>query len=515
MTLTLSELKRVVAELDGVVRGGHIQKVHQPSDRAIVLQVRRPGQTYLVYLGAERNLGRVHLLSHPIPNPPTPPPFCMALRKHLVPGSIDALEVVSDDRVVRFTIVRREDDGSAASHALVLEIIPGYENIILVDEQGRAVVAMAHAATKDGRMVAPHRPYLPPPKGEAGAQAAEDRFAEDVQAGKFDSYSAAIEAAFQQEDTQSRAADLRHDVLGVLSKSQRRAERRLEKIEKDFEATGQSDLIQLKGELLKVNLASVQRGQESVELPHAGEHGEEMIVVELDPKMSPLENMQRYFRRARKLRSGRDIIGKRLEETREELALLAGLRKQLDEAAEPEQFEEIAAELRLGGFAQPKQQVRERAPVVRSQPRRFVSADGVVILVGRNPAQNDEMTLHAPGNDYWLHVQHYPGSHVIIKMDKDKPLMKETLLDAAHLAMYFSHIREATKATIDYTQRKFVKKPKGAPPGRVTISQQKSILLVPDKKRLERLLKGTGLEEIGRGKETGRKGEGARGRGRK
>ena len=494
MTLTLTELKCVVSELDGSIRGGHIQKVFQPSEKAVVLQVRRPGQTYLVYLGAERNRGRVHLLSRPIPNPPEPPPFCMALRKYLVPGTIDAIEVVSEDRVVRFKIVRRDESGTAVSHALVLEIIPSYENVILVDEQDRTVATVAHAATKDGRVIAPRRPYLPPPKAEAGAQAGDDRFADDVRAGKCESYSAAIEAAFQQEDTESRVTELRRTILGVLSKSQKRAERRLEKITKDFEATSQSDLIQLKGELLKANLAAVQRGQESAELPYATERGEETITVELDPKLSPLENMQHFFKRARKLRDGRTIISKRLGETRSEVAWLAKLRTRLDQAAEPAAYQTIADELHRGGFAPPPRQAKERAPEIRSQPRRFVSADGVIILVGRNPAQNDDLTLHAPGNDYWLHVQHYPGSHVIIKMDKDRPLLKETLLDAAHLAMYFSHIREATKAAIDYTQRKFVKKPKGAPPGKVTYSQQKTMMLVPDQRRLDRLLKVKGGE---------------------
>ncbi|HUW32631.1 MAG TPA: NFACT family protein [Planctomycetota bacterium] len=513
MTLSLIELKHVVAELGETVRGAHVQKVQQPSGRSIVLQVRRPGATHHIYLGAQHNLARVHLLSRSLPNPPAPPAFCMALRKHLIPGIIESIEVLSDDRIVKLGISRREEDGAPGWCGLIVELVPGSENIILVDAGDKIITAFEHTTSKDGREIAPRRQYVlpaphppaPSPSLERGkephppapspslARGSVDRFEQAVRAGQFDSYSAAIEAAYAQEDTETQIAELRRSLQTVLSRSEKRLARRLEKIQKDFDATGTAGELARKGELLKANLGLLRRGLPSIGLPDP-ETGR-TVTIELDPTRMPLENMQRCFKRARKLRAGRDRIKQRLDETRAELAALAELRSRLARTADLDGLRRIGETLRTGGYVQAPP--RERPREVRSRPRKFISADGIIILVGRNTAQNDELTLHAAGNDWWLHVQQYPGSHVIIKSEKDKPLMKETLLDAAHLAVYFSQLRDAAKAVIDYTQRKHVRKPRGYPPGRVAYSQQKTILLVPDKRRLERLLKkgGTGAKD--------------------
>jgi len=194
--------------------------------------------------------------------------------------------------------------------------------------------------------------------------------------------------------------------------------------------------------------------------------------------------MQRYFKRARKLRQGRTIIAQRLQEARDDTARLTELRKLIESAQTYDELLELRDRLpRASEQVSPRR--REEA---RARPRQFTSADGLTILVGRNPMQNDDLTMHAAGNDLWLHVQHYAGSHVIVKMPKGKPLLKETLLDAAHLAMHFSKLKDAARAPVDYTLRKYVKKPRGAAPGFVTYSQQKTIMLVPDKRRLARLL---------------------------
>jgi len=489
VTLSLTELKHVVAELAETVRGAHVQKVHQPSGRSIILQVRKPGATHQLYLGVQPGLARVHLLSRSLPNPPAPPTFCMALRKHTIPGTIESVEVLSDDRIVKLAISRRADDGAPGQCGLIVELVPGSENIILVDAADQIVAALEHTTSKDGRVIAPRRPYVlpsqPPAPSASAERGSEDRFARAMSKGEFGSYSAAIEAAYAAEDIETQSAELRRSLQTVLGRNEKRLARRLEKIQKDFDATGTADELARKGEMLKANLGLLRRGMASIEVldSDAGKATE----IELDPTLMPLENMQRYFKRARKLRAGRDRIKERLDDTRSELAALADLRSRLARAADPDELRTIGEALRTGGYAAPAP--AERPKEVRSQPRKFVSADGITILVGRNPAQNDELTLHAAGNDWWLHVQQYPGSHVIIKSEKDKPLMKETLLDAAHLAMHFSQLRDAGKAIIDYTQRKHIKKPRGFPPGRVTYSQQKTIVLVPDKRRLERLLR--------------------------
>jgi len=482
MTLTLTELQRVVAELNDCLAGGRIQKIHQPSDRAIVLQVRKPGRTHHVYLCADAQLARLHLTAAPPANPPEPPQFCKLLRKHLQGGVIKSVETRSADRIAAFNIENRDRNGVAVSRALILEIIPGFENIILLNEVGEIVGALQHAESRDGRRIAPHETWQPPPPvGEAAATGC-DRFQQAVAEHRLASYSAAIEQAYSQQDDTVRTENLRRGMSAALGKLEKRTRRRLAKIEKDLEATNRCDELQHIGELLKANLHAEHKGTGHIELIDYTTG--EPVTIELDPKLSLRENMQRYFKRARKLRQGRTIIAQRLQEARDDTARLTELRKLIESAQTYDELLELRDRLpRASEQVSPRR--REEA---RARPRQFTSADGLTILVGRNPMQNDDLTMHAAGNDLWLHVQHYAGSHVIVKMPKGKPLLKETLLDAAHLAMHFSKLKDAARAPVDYTLRKYVKKPRGAAPGFVTYSQQKTIMLVPDKRRLARLL---------------------------
>ena len=133
-----------------------------------------------------------------------------------------------------------------------------------------------------------------------------------------------------------------------------------------------------------------------------------------------------------------------------------------------------------------------RDPAAGENFRRFVSAEGYPIWVGRNNEQNDRLTMRvANGNDIWLHVGGgRPGSHVVVRLPKQKTASLETLLDAATLAVHFSKARGEPRLEVVYTLKKHVRKPKGLPAGAVVPSQTKTIVVLRDEARLQRLLAG-------------------------
>ena len=99
----------------------------------------------------------------------------------------------------------------------------------------------------------------------------------------------------------------------------------------------------------------------------------------------------------------------------------------------------------------------------------------------------------AKGNDLWLHVGGgRPGSHVIIRLPKQKTASLETLLDAAVLAVHFSKARGESRIDVIYTQKKHVRKPKGLPAGAVVPAQTKTITVQREDDRLRRLLDSAG-----------------------
>lgn len=121
----------------------------------------------------------------------------------------------------------------------------------------------------------------------------------------------------------------------------------------------------------------------------------------------------------------------------------------------------------------------------KSQPDKYYSSDGTLILVGKNNNQNDQLTMRtANKSDWWLHTKNIPGSHVVIRNDDPNA---ETIEEAAHLAAYHSKFSMSSSVPVDYTQIKNVHKPNGAKPGYVIYNNQQTIFITPDKKLIKRL----------------------------
>jgi predicted ribosome quality control (RQC) complex YloA/Tae2 family protein len=128
-------------------------------------------------------------------------------------------------------------------------------------------------------------------------------------------------------------------------------------------------------------------------------------------------------------------------------------------------------------------------PEPRQGPfRRFTSSDGLAIYVGRNARENDELTFGlAKSDDLWLHARGTPGSHVVVRLEKGTDPPPETIRDAATLALLYSDLKKSGKGDVIYTRRKWVKKAKGQAPGAVIVTQEKSLHVSLEKKRLDAL----------------------------
>ena len=106
---------------------------------------------------------------------------------------------------------------------------------------------------------------------------------------------------------------------------------------------------------------------------------------------------------------------------------------------------------------------------------RFMSHDGFIIFAGKNSLQNERLTKEADGDDLWLHAKDMPGAHVILCLNK-KPVTQEALMDAARIAAWYSKAR-GISVPVDYTYRKYVKKPGGTPTGFVTFTHNRTLLI--------------------------------------
>jgi len=105
---------------------------------------------------------------------------------------------------------------------------------------------------------------------------------------------------------------------------------------------------------------------------------------------------------------------------------------------------------------------------------------GWKVLVGKTDADNDRLSIKVAGpNDLWFHVRGMPGSHVILKVGSGAAPDRETIKKTAAIAAYYSKARNAGIVAVSCTQARFVKKPKGAKPGSVTISKETVLKVRP------------------------------------
>jgi predicted ribosome quality control (RQC) complex YloA/Tae2 family protein len=189
-----------------------------------------------------------------------------------------------------------------------------------------------------------------------------------------------------------------------------------------------------------------------------------------------VENAQRYFKDYRKAKDGAEEIPALLAQVEWELRYLDQLEADLEMASTQPEVQEVRRALGEAGYL--KGEKRRRRPP-RSQPLTFRSPDGLTILVGKNSRQNEEVTFRrASAGDLWLHARGVPGAHVIIKSGGQE-VPEATLHQAAGLAAYYSQDRGATQVAVDYTQRRHVRRVRGARPGLVTYDHEQTLHVTP------------------------------------
>ncbi len=217
----------------------------------------------------------------------------------------------------------------------------------------------------------------------------------------------------------------------------------------------------------------------------------EQVNIELDPRYTPVQNAQKYFKIYNKSRKAIKHLESLMARNQGEIDYLESVLISLQQAETPAAIDEIIEELENEKYV--KGQLKKRSRQARSIPRRFMSSDGLEILVGRNNRQNDLLTLKvAERSDLWLHTKNIPGTHVIVKLPKHMKSIHDvpdtTLEEAALLAAHYSKAEQSEKVEVDYTFRTNVKKPGGARPGMVIYENYWTILVNPQGDRIKTLL---------------------------
>jgi predicted ribosome quality control (RQC) complex YloA/Tae2 family protein len=239
------------------------------------------------------------------------------------------------------------------------------------------------------------------------------------------------------------------------------------------------------GELIHANLWQIRKGQREAVLPNYYDENGGTMTVPLDIRLSPAQNAQRYFKRYQKARNARITAAEQREKTLAELEELESMLLDVGKCVGEAELEEIRGELVRLGYMKRVTNRREKRALPQSRPYRYLSADGIEIHVGKNAVQNERLTLGARPGETWLHAKDMPGSHVIIRAEGEVP--EATLKQAALLAAWYSKGQRSGNVPVDWTERRYVRKPGGAAPGHVIYTHQHTAYITPTEAEIRQI----------------------------
>lgn len=298
-----------------------------------------------------------------------------------------------------------------------------------------------------------------------------------LQSKSFDTISEAMDAFFRSRDLSERISQKSAAIHRTLKNNIERCEKKLALQREALLGSERMEEYRICGELLTANAHMAAKGATSVKLPNYYDPEMKEIEIKLDVKLSPSQNAQKYFKLYQKARNARTLAAEQILKTEEELSYLEGQLDNLGKCSGESELAELREELERFGYVRKNTSRRQMKQLPPSKPMKFTSASGRIVLVGKNNLQNDKLTFSADPNEIWLHAKDMPGSHVIIVGEDPDDA---TIVFAAKLAAAYSKGATGSKVPVDYTLRRYVKKPSGTKPGFVIYTNQKTLYVDPE-----------------------------------
>ena len=537
-------LHHMTEELRRELLGGRIQKINQPFEQELVLQIRSNRQSHKLLLSAHSVFGRVQLTETTFENPAVPNTFIMVMRKYLQGAVIEAIQQVENDRILEISVSNKNEIGDSVAVTLVIEIMGKHSNIILLDKASSKIIeAIKHVGFSQNsyRTILPGSTYVAPPQNgslnpftvgdeklfqilqtedlepkrlqqmfqglgrdtatELSGRLTADKlktfrafFASPTQPSLTEkSFSALLFSDSKtQMSTLSELLDTFYKDKAERDRVNQQASELIRRVENELEKN-RKKLGKQEEELLATENAEEFRQKGELlttflhQVPNDQDQVEldnyytgEKIIIALDKALTPNQNAQRYFKRYQKLKEAVKHLTSLIEETRTTILYLESVETALAQASLTE-IAEIREELIQTGFIRRRQ--REKIQK-RQKPEKYLATDGqTIILVGRNNLQNDELTFKmAKKDELWFHAKDIPGSHVVITGNLQPS--DEVKTDAAELAAYFSKARLSNLVQVDMIEVRKLNKPTGGKPGFVTYTGQKTLRVTPDEEKI-------------------------------
>lgn len=292
----------------------------------------------------------------------------------------------------------------------------------------------------------------------------------------FETLSQAMEFYYSRKDSSNRIKQNGTDLEKAIKNTLNKLYLKKQRLSEDLLNAEDSESYRLFGELLTANIHLIKPGESQVKLTNY--YDGTLISIGLDKKLSPSKNAQQYFKKYGKAKTAVKEKGLQLEEVSIDIEYMESVSEFLESAKTLEEIQEIRSELISSGY------LRKRKTTVKNtksklNPYFYSSDDGFKIAAGRNNTDNDILTFKLAGpKDIWFHSKDMAGSHVILFTEGKQP-SESAIFQAASIAALHSKGKNSENVPVDYTKVKYVKKPKGAKPGMVIFTDNKTVYVNP------------------------------------
>lgn len=464
------------------------------------------------------------------------------MRKHLLNAMLTDVEQLGFDRILVFKFSRINELGEIKNYSIIFEIMGKYSNFILVDDENNIIDLLKRFSLEENRLRAmfPGLKYEQPVIDEKKSplEIKENEFNQFLEEksilkniegiGKltvsniknynefknildssiapkiylnnkrivlgtvlnivpkekydnvleFDSFKEAINYYISTENLSSSFETLKTRLLDNINKKIKKNNKILAILKAEVEEKKDFEKYKEFGDILASVIYSVKRGMTSIKAYDFYNNKE--IEIALEPQLSPQENLEKTYKKYNKLKRGMEANKRRNLEINEELDYLNSVRLFIDSSADTNNLKLIQEELIAQGYLKLQQKKGNRKKVNKEIGYGVIEFENYRILYGRNNIENDNLTFKvAEKNDIWLHSKNIPGSHVIIKASI---VTDEMILKGAEVASFFSKSNVGDKISVDYTQKRYINKPKGGKPGFVTYINEKNIVVAKPEK---------------------------------
>ena len=543
-------LHHMIKELQRELINGRIQKINQPFDQELVLQIRSNRRSHRLLLSAHPVFGRIQLTQTTFENPAQPSTFIMVLRKYIQGALIESIEQVENDRIVEITVSNKNEIGDNIQATLIIEIMGKHSNILLVDKSSHKILeVIKHVGFSQNsyRTLLPGSTYIAPPSTESlnpftikdeklfeilqtqettaknlqslfqglGRDTANELenilvseklstfrnfFNQETKPCLTETSFSPVSFANQVGEPFTSLSDLldtyykdkaeRDRVKQQASELIRRVENELQK--------NRHKLKKQEKELLATDNAEEfrQKGELLTTFLHQVPNDQDQVILDNYYTNQPitialdktLTPNQNAQRYFKRYQKLKEAVKYLTDLIEETKATILYLEsvETVLNQAGLEEIAEIREELIQTGFIRRRQ--REKIQK-RKKPEQYLATDGkTIIYVGRNNLQNEELTFKmARKEELWFHAKDIPGSHVVISGNLDPS--DEVKTDAAELAAYFSQGRLSNLVQVDMIEVKKLNKPTGGKPGFVTYTGQKTLRVTPDPEKIASMKK--------------------------